>query len=67
MADELIEVQTQLAFQDQTIAELNEVLTSQQKQIDLLRREIQLLKEKLGMLEDRIETGPPQDEKPPHY
>ena len=67
MADELIEVQTQLAFQDQTIAELNEVLTSQQKQIDLLRREIQLLKEKLGMLDDRIETGPPQDEKPPHY
>ena len=67
MADELIEVQTQLAFQEQTIAELNEVLTSQQKQIDLMRREIQLLKEKLGMLEDRIETGPPQDEKPPHY
>lgn len=67
MADELIAVQTQLAFQDQTIAELNEVLTSQQKQLDLLRLEIKLLKEKLGMLEDRVETGPPQDEKPPHY
>lgn len=67
MADDLIAVQTQLAFQDQTLAELNEVLTSQQRQLDLLRLEILLLKEKLGMLEDRIETGPPQDEKPPHY
>lgn len=67
MSDELIELQTQLAFQEQTIGELNEVLTSQQQQIDLLRLEIKLLKEKLGMLEDRIETGPSQDEKPPHY
>jgi SlyX protein len=67
MSDELIELQTQLAFQEQTTAELNQVLISQQKQIDLLRLEIKLLKDKLGMLEDRIETGPPQNEKPPHY
>lgn len=67
MSAELIELQTQLAFQEQTIAELNEVMISQQKQIDLLRLEIKLLKEKLGVLEDRIETGPPQNEKPPHY
>jgi SlyX protein len=67
MSDDLIELQTQLAFQEQTIGELNEVLTSQQQQIDLLRLEIKLLKEKLGMLEDRIETGPSQDERPPHY
>jgi SlyX protein len=67
MSDELIELQTQLAFQEQTIAELNEVMISQQKQIDLLRLEIKLLKDKLGVLEDRIETGPSQDEKPPHY
>lgn len=67
MNDELIELQTQLAFQEQTTAELNQALISQQKQIDLLRLEIKLLKDKLGMLEDRIETGPPQSEKPPHY
>ena len=67
MSDALIEVQTQLAFQEQTIAELNDVLTSQQQQIDLLRLEIKLLKEQLGLLEGRIEVGPLQDEKPPHY
>jgi SlyX protein len=67
MSDALIEVQTQLAFQEQTIAELNDVLTSQQQQIDLLRLEIKLLKEQLGLLEGRIESGPLQDERPPHY
>ena len=67
MSDALIELQTQLAFQEQTTAELNAALISQQRQIDLLRLEIKLLKDKLGMLEDRIETGPPQNEKPPHY
>ena len=67
MSDELIELQTQLAFQEQTIGELNEVMISQQKQIDLLRLEIKLLKDKLGMLEDRLETGPAENEKPPHY
>ncbi|MEY4640024.1 MAG: hypothetical protein RLZZ227_18 [Pseudomonadota bacterium] len=67
MSDELIELQTQLAFQEQTIAELNEVLTSQQQQIDLLRRELNLLKEQFGTLEDRVDSGPVQNEKPPHY
>ena len=67
MNDDLIELQTQLAFQEQTIGALNDVLTSQQKQIDLLRLELRLLKEKLGTLEDRVDSGPPQDEKPPHY
>ncbi len=67
MSDDLIELQTQLAFQEKTIADLNEVMTAQQKQIDLLRLEIKLLKEKLGVLEDRIDSGPPQNEKPPHY
>ncbi len=67
MTDDLIELQTQLAFQEHSIAELNAALTSQQRQIDLLRLEIKLLKENLGALEERVETGPPQDERPPHY
>jgi SlyX protein len=67
MSDELIELQTQLAFQEQTIGELNAAMVGQQKQIDLLRLEIKLLKDKFGMLEDRLETGPSENEKPPHY
>jgi SlyX protein len=67
MNDALIELQTQMAFQEHTIAELNSVLTSQQQQLDLLRLEIKLLKEQLGTLEDRVESSPPVNERPPHY
>ena len=67
MSDEMIELQTQLAFQEHTIAELNMVLTSQQQQLDLLRKEMNMLKEQLGVLEDALEQGPVQSEVPPHY
>ena len=67
MTEELIELQTQLAFQEQTIAELNNALIDQQQQINLLRMEIKLLKEKFGALEEKAEVGPQQDERPPHY
>ena len=68
MNDDLIELQTQLAFQEHTIGELNEVLTSQQKQIDLLTLELRLLREQMGTLEERVESaGPPGTERPPHY
>lgn len=67
MTEELVELQTQLAFQDHTIATLNEALASQQKQLDVLRLELKLLREKMGDLEDRVETGPVANEKPPHY
>lgn len=67
MTEDLIELQTQLAFQEQTIAELNNVLTDQQKQLDLLRLELKFMKEKFAALEDKVEAGPQQDERPPHY
>ena len=67
MTEELIELQTQLAFQEQTIAELNSALTDQQQQINILRLEILLLKEKFGTLEEKLDEEVPQDERPPHY
>lgn len=68
MNDDVIELQTQLAFHEHTIAELNTVLISQQQQIDRLRLEIKLLNEKFGELQDRVDMGPaPANEKPPHY
>lgn len=65
----IVELQTQLAFQEHTVEQLNAALVSQQQQIDLLRLELRLVKEKLGAVEDRVEQGgsSPRDEKPPHY
>lgn len=66
MIDRLIELETQMAFQDSVIQELNTVVTAQQQQLDKLKRELQLLQEQLASLNDKMVSSgnePP----PPHY
>ncbi|MFT6051362.1 MAG: SlyX protein [Halioglobus sp.] len=69
MVSDLIEVQNQLAFQEDTMEALNTVLTQQQQEILVLRRQIELLKQR----QDEQGTGldgdqaDPATEKPPHY
>lgn len=66
MQDELIELQSKLTFQEQSLAELNKALVSQQKQINHLQLQIKLYEDRLNEIEDATSlTG--QDEKPPHY
>ena len=65
--DQIIELESRLAFQEHSINELNDIITRQQRQIDTLMASIQILNNKLKEL---AETGPstaPVDEKPPHY
>jgi len=64
--DLIIELQTRLEFQDLTIAELNDVITDQQKQLDTIWRRLEMLGDNLKILEASVETEQ-QDEKPPHY
>ncbi len=45
MEERLELLETRLAYQDQTVEALNEVVTRQQDQIDRLERELQLLKD----------------------
>jgi SlyX protein len=69
MNPDLETLQTHIAFQEHSIAALNTALIEQQKQIDMLRTELRLLKEKLGELEEGLEQKSfgSVDEKPPHY
>ena len=64
----LMEVQTQLAYQEDTVRALNEALADQQREILLLRRQLQLLKQRQ---DEQGEGGAPGaaagQEKPPHY
>lgn len=65
---QLAEVQSQLAFQEDTIGALNEALASQQREILVLRRQLELLKQRQD--EQAAQYSPaaaPADEKPPHY
>lgn len=68
---QLIELQTQFAFQEDLLRELNEVVVRQQSQIDALERELHIHRDKLLHILDNIAdkgaAGGPQDERPPHY
>jgi SlyX protein len=59
-------LETQLAYQEQTLEELNQTLTGQWTQIDALTRALARLGQQLADLESQSPGGVPVD-KPPHY
>ncbi|MDD5034030.1 MAG: SlyX family protein [Methylococcaceae bacterium] len=64
----LIEIETKLAFQEEAIQTLNEVLCGQQKQIAQMEVTIKLLIDRIKQLLADAEThNKPVDERPPHY
>ena len=65
LADRLEALETRIAYQDQTIEELNATITTQWRQIDLLTR-------KLERVEEQVRSGvhiadPATEPPPPHY
>jgi len=67
-SDELIDLQTRLAFQEQTILDLDEALRAQQLQIIALEKMIQRLRDDLISLQHQPDSlSPEQEPPPPHY
>lgn len=67
MKEELVELQTQMSFQEDTVAQLNDVVTRQQKQIDELMLAIEQLKKQLeSMVTEQLESQE-EEAPPPHY
>jgi SlyX protein len=60
----LDELEIRLMHQEQTIADLNDVVAAQWKKIDMLERQLQRFGEELEALESS-ETA--ANQKPPHY
>jgi SlyX protein len=67
MEERLIEVETRLAFMDDTLQALNGVVVHQQQEIDLLRREIEALKAQLKSMAPGLVGNPSEEPPPPHY
>ena len=67
MNKRVTELETRLAFQDQTIQELNEALIDQQRQIDGLREELERLREQIGASGVSNVASPSEETPPPHY
>jgi SlyX protein len=70
LKQQIMELQSQLAFQEDAIGSLDAALTQQQREILLLRRQLELLRQRQQDQATHIEPGPAGallDEKPPHY
>jgi SlyX protein len=66
--DRLIEIETKLAFQEDAIRALNDVVCRQQKQIEQLEAALSLLIDRYRQLsQTQTSANKPVDEKPPHY
>lgn len=64
--NEIIELQTRLAWQEDTLASLNEVIARQDQCITQLQQQMQRLQARLLSQEDN-QMSEKVDERPPHY
>lgn len=68
MSDQrLTELEIKLAYQEDTIKVLNEVVYQQQLRIDKLAALVQDYCDQIDRLADTVSVAPGADEKPPHY
>jgi SlyX protein len=58
-------LEMRVAHQDKTIAELNDVMTSQWKQLEVMERQLRRLGEEMEAMEQG--ESPAANQKPPHY
>lgn len=61
------QLETTVAFQERTIEELNETVTRQWSELDALRRELRILRERVREVEASPALTPAQEPPPPHY
>lgn len=63
----IIELETKISYQEDLVQELNQLVISQQQQIDKLEMLCELLKEQFKELVSSLPEGVAGDETPPHY
>lgn len=61
------ELETRLAFQEHTLAELNDVVTLQARELQALRRELERAVADLKTLRGLLYADPASEPPPPHY
>jgi len=63
----LVELETRVAFQEHTLAELNEVVTAQARELISLRRELALATTDLKNMRESLDADLAAEPPPPHY
>ena len=67
MVARLTELETRLAFQDNTSNELNDVITAHERRIAQLERALTLLKGQLQIIAPSLISPASEETPPPHY
>ena len=70
LKQQMMELQSQLAFQEDAVRSLDEALAHQQQELLLLRRQLELLQQRqhdTTALHEAASAGLPANDKPPHY
>ncbi len=67
MEKRLEDLEMKVAFQDKAILELNEVIVSQQRQIDQLKKELEVVRARLINLTPSLIASQAEETRPPHY
>jgi SlyX protein len=70
LKQQMAELQSQLAFQEDAVRSLDEALAHQQQELLLLRRQLELLQQRQPdstALAEALSAGVLADDKPPHY
>mgnify|MGYP000126006410 CR=1 FL=1 len=65
--DRLIELETRLAFQDDTIEDLSQTVAQQQKKIDDLTRMVKIINKQMTALPQGLSEDSANEPPPPHY
>ena len=66
MHDDIVAIQTQLSFQEDSLQALNDVVTRHQKEIDTLKNMLHLLQENVDAVA-KTQGGTEDNAPPPHY
>ncbi|WP_455208591.1 SlyX family protein [Kaarinaea lacus] len=65
--ERLTELESRVAFQDDIVQTLNDVVVRQQHDIDRLTKELQMLKQQLQTLTPSLIADQSEETPPPHY
>lgn len=67
MEDRLIELETRIAFQEDTLSQLNEIVTQQQLTLDRVLRELTELRRMMHAITPSHIADASEETPPPHY
>ncbi|WP_131911160.1 SlyX family protein [Celerinatantimonas diazotrophica] len=67
LQEHIEQLESQLTFQEDTIAQLNDAITNQQWQIDKLTRQLKLLSNKIQQIQPSQIASQSEETPPPHY